>query len=332
MVLSGITQKYMEKGLHVKPGEGKGAVLEVKEFRGLGTTIDVILYDGELRRGDWIVIGGEKTVKTKVKALLEPEPLKELRIEKSFKQLDSVSAAAGVKIAASGLEEVVAGSPLRAVRNEKDVEKAAEEVREEVEEVEIETENEGALLKADTLGSLEALIKSLKERGIPIRKAVVGDLAKSDIMEMRALPEPVIFAFNVKVSQDVLKLAEDNRIKVFRSDIIYRLIEDHGGWKREQRKLSEEEILEIVTRPGKIKVLPGYVFRQKNPAVFGVEVLKGIIKPRYRLKKGDKVVGEIKEIQVEGENVPEVKAGEKAAVSMQNVTVGKDELLEEMEK
>lgn len=323
VMLAGLAQRFLKDRLEIKPGEGKGTILEVKEFKGLGVTIDLILYDGELKKGDHLVIGGDRLVKTRVKALMEPEPLKEIRVEKQFKQLDAVTAAAGVKIAAPGLEGVVAGSPVRAVHDERDIPKAEEELKKEIEEVEIETDREGVLLKADTLGSLEALIKVLKEKGISIRKAVVGNVTKNDIMEIRSFEEPMVFAFNVAVPQEVKKVAEDNSVALFSSDVIYRLLEMHEKWIKDRKNREVENMLKKAVHPGRVRVLPGCVFRQCKPAVFGVEVLKGTIKPGYKLKKGEKVVGEIRELQSQGQNVDEARMGDKVAISMDKVTLGK---------
>lgn len=329
MILAGIAQKYLERGLEVTPGEGKGTVLEVKEFKGLGMTIDVILYDGEIKRGDILVIGGmgaEKIIQTKVKALLEPNPLKEIRLEKEFNNVDSATAAAGIKIAAPGLEDVIAGSPVRAVRDNSQVRSAVNEVEKEIEEVEIETGTEGALVKADTLGSLEALTKTFRELNIPIRKAHVGTITKADINELRAYDDPLIFAFNVKISPEIMKLAKDNRIELFHSDIIYRLIDMHDEWVKDRKKREEDKILDGLTRPGRVQVLKGFVFRQRKPAVFGVEVDKGIIKPGYKLinKANGEELGEIRELQSQGDNVKEAKTGERVALSMNDVTIGKN--------
>jgi len=329
MILAGIAQRYLKRGLEIRKGEGKGTVLEVKEFTGLGTTADVILYDGQIRRGDHLIIGGlgpDKIIKTRVKALLKPNPLKEIRLEKDFKSVESVTAAAGIKIAAPGMESVIAGSPVRAVQDKDSIDKAAEEVEAEIEEVEIETESEGALVRADTLGSLEALTKTFREMEIPIRKAHVGTVTRADINEMKAQDDPLIFAFNVKISPEIKKLAEDNRISLFHSDIIYRLVDMYDQWVNDRKKREEERTMESVTRPGRVRVLKGFVFRQKKPAVFGVEVEKGIIKPGYRMvnTKTGKKIGEIREIQSQGDNVKEAKTGERVALSMDSVIVGKN--------
>lgn len=323
MVLTGLAQKYLEKRLEVSEEMGKGTILEVREFRGLGTTIDVILYDGVINKGDILVIGGRKIVTTNVKALLKPEPLKEMRVEKMFRQVEQVSAATGVKISAPNLENVIAGSPVRFVTDEKDLEKARRDIKREIEEVEIETENEGIILKADTLGSLEGLIKVLGDLKIPIRKAKVGNVLKADVMESAGMKKPLVFAFHVEILPDALETAKNQDVKIFKSDIIYKLIEDHQKWEEEEKKRSEKELLESVTHPGRIKILPGYVFRQSKPAIFGVEILGGIVKPGYKLRKGEKVIGEVKELQSEGENVEKAKIGEKVAVSVGGVTIGR---------
>jgi translation initiation factor 5B len=324
LMLGGIAQRYLKDRLEVTPGEGKGTVLEVKEYRGLGPTVDVILYDGEIKKGDSLVIGGDDIHVSKVRALLTPKPLQELRIEKDFKSIESVQAAAGIKISAPGLEKVIAGSPLRAVSNDRDVERAKQEVRIEMAEVEIETEQEGVVLKSDTLGSLEALIKTLKETGLRIRKAQVGAITKSDIAEIKTLEEPIIFAFGVKFSQEIKKLAQDNGVKIFSSDIIYRLVEDYQKWEQDRKQREEEKLLSSVTRPARLRVLPGYVFRQSKPAVFGVEVLKGTIRAGIKLSNKGEDLGEIREIQSRGENVQGAEAGERVALSMNNVVVGKN--------
>ena len=325
MMLTGLSQKYLEDRLHITPGEGKGTVLEVKDFRGLGKTIDVILYDGEIRAGDWLAIGTKDITVTKARALMKPNPMKEIRIEKAFIPVKRVSAAAGVKIAAPEIDNVIAGSPLRSVRDKSKIEEAKRDISEEVSEVEVETENAGVLLRADTLGSLEALIKTLKDIGVPIRKASIGNVTRQDVMEVKGLEKPKIFAFNSKVSQEVEKIAEDNKVKVFTSDIIYRLIEEHDLWEKDSKKRAEDGLLDSVNRPGKVRVMPGYVFRQSKPAIVGVEVMKGTIKNGNFLRNEEgKTIGELREIQSQGENVSSARAGDKVAASIEGAIVGRN--------
>ncbi|HID18471.1 TPA: translation initiation factor IF-2, partial [Candidatus Bathyarchaeota archaeon] len=109
-ILVGLTQQYLRQRLEVS-GQTAGTILEVREDLGLGVNINVILYDGILREGDTIVIGGKHgPITTRVRAILMPKPLDEIRDPtEKFKSLKKVSAAAGVKIVAPGLEDVIAG-------------------------------------------------------------------------------------------------------------------------------------------------------------------------------------------------------------------------------
>jgi len=326
VVLAGLSQQFLKDRLKLSE-VGKGTVLEVKETVGFGTTVDVILYDGKIRRGDYLVVGGKEPLVTKIRALLRPRPLQELRVEKQFENVEEVSAAAGIKIAAPGLENVIAGSPIIVVKDEKEIEEAKKRLQTEIEEVEFIKQIDGVVIKADTLGSLEAMIKLLSEEGIPIRKAEVGHVTKQDIIEAENVKDElrrVVLAFNVEVLEEAKNLARDLKIEIFKNNIIYRLIEDYKEWSFKAKEREIEEKLKKVTRPCEIVVLKGFVFRSSNPAIFGVEVKRGLLKPGVLMKREDgKIVGKIKEIQREGQTLLEAKKGEKVAVSMDEPTVGR---------
>jgi len=236
VMIAGLAQRFLKERIEITGTGGKGTILEVKEQKGLGPVIDVILYDGEIKRGDYIVIGGKKIISAKIKALLKPEPLKDIRAERKFLYLDSVSAASGVRISAPGLEEVVAGSPVRMVNKESEIKKAEEEVKQEIEDIEIQTDKDGVVLKADNLGSLEAMIKLFQEASIPIRKAEVGAVTKQDLIEIKTLKEPLIFAFNSIISEEAANLSKDSKIKIFSSKVIYKLLEDYAEWKKGEKE------------------------------------------------------------------------------------------------
>jgi len=325
MILAGLAQQFLKDRLQLSE-RCRGTVLEVKELRGLGTTIDVILYDGIIRKGDYLIIGGRQPIVTKVKALLRPRPLRELRVEKQFETVDEVNAAAGIKIAAQGLESVVAGSPIAAVRSREEIEAAKQAVQKEVEEVEFVKDVDGIIVKADTLGSLEALIKMLGEEGIPIRKAEVGHVTKQDVIEVQNVQDDlkrVILAFNVSSLAEADALAEDLRVKIFHSDIVYKLIEEYKEWQLQEKERKLQEKLKRATRPVKVKLLKGCVFRVSKPCIVGVEVT-GYLKPGVRLKRMDgKVVGKVKEIQKEGKSIKSASSGDKVAISMDEPIAGR---------
>ncbi|MFQ6065043.1 MAG: translation initiation factor IF-2 [Candidatus Bathyarchaeia archaeon] len=330
-VLVGLTQQYLQTRLQVKKVPARGTILEVKEETGLGITINTVVYDGVLEKGDTIVVGGkEEPIVTKVRAVLLPKPLDEIRDPRDrFTSVESVSAAAGVKIAAPGLENALAGAPLYVVPSEDRLEEYIESVSEEVEKVRIATDVEGVVLKTDALGSLEAIAESLTRNNIPIRLADVGDVSKRDVMEAVVVKEHepfygVILAFNVKTLSDAAEEAETRGVHIFQHNIIYHLIDDYLGWMKSEKETLLREEFERLVKPGKIKLLPGYVFRRAKPAIVGTEVLAGRIKPKYSLVREDgEDVGEIKQIQDRGEAITEAETGMQVAISLDKPIVGR---------
>jgi translation initiation factor 5B len=326
MMLAGLSQTFLKDRLKLSD-KARGTVLEVKEATGLGTTIDAIIYDGTVKCGDYLIIGGKEPLATRIKALLRPPALKELRIERKFESVKEVNAAAGIKISAPNLENVIAGSPIICVSDKSRIDEAKKLIQKEVEGVEFSKEGEGVIARADTLGSLEALINILQKNEIPIKKAEVGPVMKQDIIELNPLKnelKKVVLAFNVGVLPDAEIMARDLKIEIFKNNIIYRLIEDYQKWCSEKKEREELEKLNKVVRPCKFRVLPGFIFRTRKPAVFGVEILAGVLKPDAPIKNEEgKDIGKIKNIEKEGKIIPSAKIGDKVAVSMNEPTMGR---------
>ncbi|MCK5698270.1 MAG: translation initiation factor IF-2 [Candidatus Aenigmarchaeota archaeon] len=328
-VLCGLVQKYLEKKLEIDPcGHGKGTVLEVKEVKGLGMTIDVILYDGIVKKGDVLVIGHpDGAICTKVKALFKTKPMKEIRVEKQFISMDAVAAASGVKISAPGLDTVVAGVPIMSARCMDDADELKREVQKEIDEVEIKTDDCGVIIRADALGSLEAIVKMFREKDIKIKRAEIGVVNKKDIVCMEEVDDAhkVIFAFNTKVLDEAEELARRGGVKVFKSDVIYRLIEDYEEYISECEEKKKKSVLESVCVPAKLRFMEGFVFRQSKPAIIGMEILSGSLKNGVRLINNDgKIVGTVHAMQEKGKNVSCAESGKQVAVSLEGAIVGRN--------
>ena len=332
MVLIGLTQQYLKKQLQTTEGPAKGSVLEIKEEPGLGLTLNSIIYDGTLNKDDTIVIGGkEKPIVTRIKAILVPKPLDEMRDPRDkFTSVDSVFAAAGVKIVASDLEGALAGAPLYAVAPGETPEKYAKIIEDEIKKIRITTQIEGVILKADTLGSLEAIAEILKQNNIQVRIADVGDVSKRDVIEASAVKshDPllgVILAFGVKLLPDIEEEAANRGVQIFKEQIVYHMIEKYLGWVKSKSEAKIEAELEKLVKPGKILVMSGYIFRRAKPAIFGVEVLAGTLKPKTNLVRAEsgEDVGELQQIQDKGKGVTEASQGMQVAVSMDKPTVGR---------
>ena len=138
--------------------------------------MDSIIFDGHLSKAQQIVVGGMNgPIVTKVRALLTPKPLDEIRDPSNkFDSNDIVYAAAGVKILAPDVDDVIAGLPIRAVGPDDDIEEIKEQIEEELQAINITTDDDGIILKADALGSLEAATGLFQQEGLKIRKAGVG--------------------------------------------------------------------------------------------------------------------------------------------------------------
>jgi len=330
-VLVGLTQQYLQSSLQVTEGPARGTVLEVKEESGLGITLNAVIYDGIIRKGDVIVVGGkEEPIVTKVRAVLLPKPLDEIRDPRDrFSSVDNVSAAAGVKIVAPDLENSLAGAPIYVVSSIDKLEEYVQYVSEEVKKIKIETDVDGVVLKTDALGSLEAITESLKQNNVPIRLADVGDVSKRDITEATVVKEHeplygAVLAFNVKILPDAEEEATNRKVPIFRTNIIYHLIDDYTKWLKAEQEAKLQKQLDLLIKPGKIRILPGYVFRRAKPAIVGVEVLSGEIKPKYVLIKEDgSEVGEVMQIQDKGQVISEAKAGMEVAISLDKAVVGR---------
>jgi translation initiation factor 5B len=330
-VLIGLTQQYMRKQLQVTKGPARGTVLEVKEEPGLGVTVNAIIYDGILKKGDTIVLGGkEKPIVTKARAILLPKPLDEIRDPRDkFSSVYMVSAASGVKVVAPDLEAAIAGAPLYVVSSEESADDYVKMVSEEVEKLRIATDVDGVVLKTDTLGSLEAIADILKRENVPIRLADVGDVSKRDVTEASVVKEHepfygAILAFNVKVLPDAQEEARNRSIQIFQHNIIYHLIDNYTQWMKSEQEARMLKEFEKFVKPAKLRLMPGYVFRKAKPAIFGVEVLTGLIKPKYPLVGADgQDLGEVMQIQDKSKAISEAKAGMQVALSLEKPIVGR---------
>ncbi|MBI4399282.1 translation initiation factor IF-2 [Candidatus Micrarchaeota archaeon] len=326
--LAGLSQRYMEDKLKIEvEGPGKGSILEVKEEKGLGTTIDVVLYDGSIKKGDTIVFGTVDGAEvTKVRAILRERVLPGESSEK-FTYVDEAYAAAGVKIFAPNLEKAVSGSPIFVAQD--NVEELRMQIKHEISDVLVKTTQAGVILKANTLGSVEAITKLLASANIPVKEAGLGNVIKKNVVDAQSVKYEnkyygVILGFNVKVMDDAEKEARRNGIEVISSNIIYALLDRYQEWVKQEQEKEKEMGFSKLIMPGKVKVLSGYCFRVSKPAVFGVEILGGRIKSDYKLVKGDgEVIGIVKAIQKENESVQEAVASTQVAISMAEPTFGR---------
>ncbi len=327
LMLVGLAQRFLEEELRTEEGPGEGTVLEVKEERGIGTAVDTIIYKGTVRVGDQIVVSSVKDelIVTKVKGLQRPKPLDEIRDPtQRFDRVKEATAAAGIRIIAQNLENAMAGGTVRVVSG--DLEQLKEEVQKES-KIKAELAEQGIIVRGDAIGSLEAFAFEAKKTELPIRKIDIGNVTRKDVIEASNFDNPLhraIFAFNVAINDDAKSEANSLGVRIFENDVMYRLLEDYRNWCDERKKeLEVEKRLQIVF-PGKIMILRDHVFRVSKPAIVGVRVLAGRIRPGQGLIREDgRSIGKIKSIRSGDESLKEAIAGAEVAIAIDDAVVGR---------
>ena len=328
-VVIGLAERYLSDQLTDVDGSGEATVLEMKEERGLGKTLDLILHRGSIRKGDEIVLVSDRGgISTHVKGLFSPRGMSEMRdAGDRWDNTEAAYAAAGVKISAPSLDGVLVGTTLRVVNSDEERSVAIASADEEA-NLSVELDEEGVCIKSDTVGGLEALAKELREVGVPIREASIGKVSRRDVRSAEASSDPlhrIIMAF----STEILEEAEDEissseaGVKHIGSDIIYRILEEREAWVEARKNELEEESREIVVYPGRIMLLPDHTFRVSKPAVVGVRVLAGRVHIGQGLLKDGNRVGRIKSIRSGQESLKEARQGAEVAISVDGVTVGR---------
>jgi len=328
-VVIGLAERYLADQLTDIEGAGEGTVLEMKEERGLGKTLDVILHRGTIAKGDEIVlVTSEGGVTTTVRGLFKPRGMAEMRdAGDRWNDTESASAASGLKLSAPDLDGVLAGTTLRVVRNAAE-QKNALALASEESRLSIDLEEEGVCIKADTVGGLEALAMELKEIDVPIRSASIGKVGRRDIRGAEASSDPLhrlILGFSTSVLSDAQNEIDssDSGLKVICSDIIYHILDERERWVESRTAELEEESREKIVYPGRILLLPDHTFRVSKPAVVGVRVLGGRIHIGQRLLKDGSSVGQIKSIRSGEDSMKEAKQGDEVAVAIDGVVVGR---------
>lgn len=328
LMLIGLAQRFLERQLKQEEGPGRGTILEIKEEKGLGKTLDMILYSGVLKQGDTVALGTRGApVVTKVKAILKPKPLDEIMDPRDrFDRVKELHAAAGIKLSCQNMEGVIAGAPLRVVKNEKDP--AISEMKEES-SVKIELSDEGVMIKADAIGSLEALAFEAKAAEIPIRKYGMGELTRRDVVEIAATHgdqiNKIILAFGINISKDAeAELENHPEVKVFSNDVVYRLIEEYQEWLDGTKRQTDADKRAEFPFPAKFKIIPNCIFRASKPAIVGIRVLAGRVRANLKvLDENGRQIGKIRSLRDGEDVVKEANQGDEVACALDDVTIGR---------
>lgn len=328
VMLAGLSQRFLSGRLKVGE-QGRGTIFEIKKEKNF-KSIEAILYDGKLHANDTIMIATfDKPVITKVRSLFEALPL-----ATGFKQVESITAATGFKMLLVDDSGVLPGMPFVVLHDKSSdaVQQQATELQKTIATM-LKLDETGIVAKADSLGSLEALLSLLRKHGIKVVRASIGDISKADLAGIKAsiLEDPLnglIVGFNVDISTDIeqeLKaLEKENKIKVVLHDVIYKIVDDVLAWREAKQKELQRQQLEGLTLPCKLQILKHYIFHRSKPAIFGVKVIAGTLKQGITLMNRDgEKIDKIKTIQYEKKTMQEAKVGQEVAINLPHVTIGR---------
>ena len=319
MVLCGLSQKFL-KGRLALGKQAKGVILELKKEKSMNY-IEAILYDGILKKADEIAIASFSDAHaSKIRILEQVQPLSD-----KFKPVSEATAATGIRMQLTESINVLPGMPFQTFS---DIEETKKEFRKEISE-NIKLDKEGIIVKADSLGSLEALLLLLRQENIKISRAGIGSITKSDIISAQANLQSsplnaILLGFNVDEDEEAKEFLKTNNsvkdIKILKEEVVYKLIENLQDFQDKKTKEIEKQKLDSLTRICKLKILPQFVFHNSNPAIFGVGVEGGSIKQGIELiDENREKIGKIKAIQSEGKSVEQAKTGEEVATSVPGI-------------
>jgi translation initiation factor IF-2 len=312
----------------------RGVVVEGKKTPGQGITATLLVKNGTLHLGDFILSG---VYFGKVKAMINDRG----------ERVTEAPPASPVEIL--GLQGVPqAGDEFFVVKDEKKARTLSllkqnemrqrgmagsqrvtlEDLHARIEEGSIKELK--IIMKADVQGSVEAIQQSLRELGtkevkVNIIHAAVGNISESDVM-LAMVSNAVIIGFHVKTDPAADELARSEKIDINVYDVIYEAIDSIKAAMEGLLEPVEQEVFQ-----GRAEVRE--VFSTKAGKVAGCAVLKGTIhrKDRMRVKRAQEIVfeGEVDALRRFKDDVREVKEGFECGISLRNFNdIRKKDILE----
>ncbi|MGC8964563.1 MAG: translation initiation factor IF-2 [Brevinematia bacterium] len=297
--------------------KGMGFVIESKIEQGRGVVFTIIVKNGIVRVGDYFVVG---STKGKVRAIFD---------DKGNKVNEILPGLPGEIVGADELP--LAGDKFNVVDSE-DVANEISEKRKYYSKIEnIKTLKRDVdlfdgvkelkyIVKGDVFGSVEAIkyaLEKLSNEEVKVRVIHygVGQVSESDIM-LASAGKASIIAFRTKVGAKAAEIAETEKVKIKKYNIIYDIVEDV---KKEIRGMKEPTLVEKVLGTAEIRK----VFRISEVGnVAGCYVKSGVIqrKAKVRIYRDNKLIfdGEILSLKHLKDDVSEVKEGFECGIAFKN--------------
>lgn len=236
-------------------GDLEALVIEAKLDRRRGVVVHVVLRNGKIKVGDEVEIEG---IIARVRGLFDEtqKPLKE--------------ALPGMPVEILGFSKIPLVGSILQIKGRG----AKTKVEEEKREIFFKEGLLSLVLKADTAGSLEAISRDLSEK-VNIYFSGIGDIADSDVLTASSTLSTLV-GFNIRVSKEVQKLAQEEDVKLHVYKIIYELFQDVDKWIKEKEEKGKEKIL------GRAQVIKEFPYGEEKIA--GCRIFEGVISRDARLR------------------------------------------------
>lgn len=287
--------------------EAEGVFIESHMEPKRGVTATLLLLNGMLERGNYILIG---------------DSIEAIKILENFKGETIQNAIASTPVVVAGLSKMpVVGDEFKSFRNKAEAQDFAAKISKEktfVAEEKSEEEsgeekiNFNVILKTDVAGSKEAIEEALKKMsylGIAtkILKSDVGDINESDVKLALGSKNVTVIGFKVTITPAAGELAKNNIIRIVQGDIIYDVLEKI---KQHMEDMLPSEIKKVSL--GKARIIAIFK-RERNKQIVGGRVEEGNLKKGalIEIKRHGDVVGKGKILQLEQQKVKteSVKSG-----------------------
>ncbi|MFA6410456.1 MAG: translation initiation factor IF-2 [Candidatus Buchananbacteria bacterium] len=298
-----------------------GTVIESRINRGEGPVATILIQAGTLHLGDLVEISGIFYGK--------------IRAMKNFRGEDVLAAGPSMPVKVLGLKAAASVGDILQVAEEIDKKKKMSKYQLNQQAVDYSKPMEASsdsqagtvslnlILRADVLGSLEAIIASLNKLSSPevavnIIIRGLGNITEGDILRAESA-NALILGFHVKMTLAAENMAKEKKVEIKNYEVIYHLLDEV---KKRLEKLLAPEVLK--TELGRLKVLA--IFRKESDSIIiGGSVTKGRILPNSKadvLRDKRKIgSGYITQLQINKVAVNEIPQGKECGLKFEGKPV-----------
>jgi len=269
--------------------------MEITNVEGYGYTLDCVLKNGQLTRGDIIKlrVQDNSTILTKVKNILTVPENKDSKSNIKYILNSTIKESGGIKIVGTDLEKTLIGSMVeKGIQEELDTYLNLEtrDLKSTILAGEkIKLDSQGVAIFTSSQGSLESFVEFVRSNTelinpIQISYISVGTVGKKDLIKFNLANSSnfisennCVLVFEVEIDKEAQQYASDNNITIFEDKTIYRLFNQYKEYANKQYEVRKEKARTNTVFPCVLRIIESNVFNKKNPLIMGVEILEGTL-------------------------------------------------------